>query len=99
MPAKKKTAAKTLKQGDHVSWNTSQGRTQGVVQKKLTRPMKIKDHQVSASTDNPEYLVKSDQSGELAAHKPESLRKTPQKSTARKSVAKKSAATKSAAKR
>lgn len=54
MPAKKKTAAKTLKQGDHVSWNTSQGRTQGVVQKKLTRPIKIKEHQVSASPDNPE---------------------------------------------
>ena len=75
MPARKKTATKTLAKGDHVSWNTSQGTTHGVVEKKLTSPMDIKTHHVSASPENPEYLVRSDKSNDVAAHKPESLRK------------------------
>ncbi len=65
--------AKELKKGDRVKWNTSQGETRGVVQKKLTSPMTIKDHEVKASQDNPEYLVRSDKSGEEAAHKPDAL--------------------------
>jgi Hypervirulence associated proteins TUDOR domain len=65
--------AKELKRGDRVKWNTSQGETRGVVQKKLTAPMKIKGHEVKASEDNPEYLVKSDKTGAEAAHKPDAL--------------------------
>lgn len=65
----------SLKKGDHVEWNTSQGKTQGKVEKKLTEPTEIKGHHVEASPDNPEYLVKSDKSGKKAAHKPESLEK------------------------
>ena len=65
-----------LKQGDHVEWNTSQGKTAGIVEKKLTEPTEIKGHHVAASQDNPEYLVKSDKTGKVAAHKPESLKKT-----------------------
>jgi heme-binding NEAT domain protein len=67
--------AKNLKKGDAVEWNTSQGTTRGKVEKKLTTSRKIKGHEVKASKDNPEYLVKSDKSGEKAAHKPGSLRK------------------------
>jgi hypothetical protein len=66
---------KQFSKGDKVTWTTSQGETQGVVEKKLTRPMKIKQHQVAASPENPEYLVRSSKSGGKAAHKPESLRK------------------------
>ncbi|MBC8087858.1 MAG: DUF2945 domain-containing protein [Phycisphaerae bacterium] len=73
---KKKSAAKTFAKGDQVSWNTSQGSTSGEVVKKLTAPRKIKEHQVAASPDNPEYLVRSARSGEVAAHKPGSLKKT-----------------------
>lgn len=69
----------TLKPGDPVEWNTSQGRTSGVVKKKLTRPTQVKGHHVAASPDNPEYLVESDRSGGQAAHKPEALRKKTQK--------------------
>ena len=43
--------------------------------KKQTTPMDIKGHHVAASKDNPEYVVKSDKSGKIAAHKPEELRK------------------------
>lgn len=65
--------AKDLKAGDKVSWNTSQGQTHGKVVRKQTRPTRIKDHEVKASPDNPEYIVRSDKSGDLAAHKPDAL--------------------------
>lgn len=67
--------ATSLKRGDAVRWETSQGTTSGTVEKKLTRPTKIKGHRVAASKDNPEYLVVSDKSGAKAAHKPGSLKK------------------------
>lgn len=67
--------AETLKPGDKVSWQTSQGRTRGVVKKKLTAPTDIKGHHVAASEDNPEYLVESTRTGAKAAHKPSTLKK------------------------
>lgn len=68
-------ASKSLKPGDKVEWDTSQGKTTGTVKKKLTSPMKIKSHQVAASKDNPEYLVETEKSKKLAAHKPDELKK------------------------
>lgn len=65
-----------LKKGDKVEWNTSQGKTKGVVEKKLTQPTDIKSHHVNASKDDPEYLVISDKTGAKAAHKPDALNKT-----------------------
>ena len=67
--------AGSLKKGDAVSWETSQGTTQGHVERKLTAPTRIKGHAVKASPKNPEYLVTSDRTGAQAAHKPGSLRK------------------------
>ena len=64
-----------LKKGDKVEWKTSQGKTSGEVEKKLTSPTEIKGHHVAASKDNPEYLVKSEKSGKEAAHKPDALEK------------------------
>lgn len=64
-----------FKKGDRVEWKTSQGKTEGKVEKKLTEPTDIKGHHVAASEDNPEYLVKSEKSGKEAAHKPDSLKK------------------------
>ena len=69
MPAKK------LSVGDRVEWDTSQGKTVGTVKKKLIKPMKIKSHQVAASPENPEYLVQTEKSKKLAAHKPAELKK------------------------
>jgi hypothetical protein len=65
----------SLKKGDRVEWETSQGKTSGVVKKKLTAPTKIKDHQVAASKENPEYLVETEKSKKQAAHKAEALKK------------------------
>lgn len=67
--------AKALKPGDKVKWDTSQGETHGVVEKKQTTPTKIKSHKVAASKENPEFIVKSDKTGAKAAHKPDELRK------------------------
>lgn len=72
----KKTGG-NLRTGDHVSWETSQGKTEGTVEKRLTEPMQIKGHTVAASPENPEYLVKSDKTGATAAHKPDALTKRP----------------------
>lgn len=66
---------KTLKAGDKVAWETSQGETLGTVVKKQTKPMTIKGHKVAASPENPEYVVKSANSGDKAAHKPAALKK------------------------
>lgn len=65
---------KDLKPGDKVGWESSGGYSEGEVIKKSTTPTKIKGHKVAASKDNPEYIVRSDKSGKIAAHKPESLK-------------------------
>ena len=69
----------SLKPGDHVTWNTSQGPTTGTVRERLTEPTDIKGHHVAASEDNPQFLVESDATGKLAAHKPDALTKTDKK--------------------
>jgi hypothetical protein len=66
---------KSLKTGDKVTWDSSGGHSIGKVVKKQTSPTQIKGHKVSASKENPEYIVKSDKSGKLAAHKPDALKK------------------------
>ena len=66
---------KTLKRGDKVSWNSSGGHSVGKVVKKQTTPTQIKGHKVAASDDSPQYIVKSDTSGKIAAHKPDELKK------------------------
>lgn len=89
--------AEKVNVGDKVEWGTSQGKTRGVVKKKLTSPTKIKGHKVAASNENPEYLVESSRSGDKAAHKPKSLKKV--SSTKTSSSAKKSAKSASARKK
>jgi hypothetical protein len=67
-------AEKTFKKGDKVAWDSSGGHSVGKVVKKVTAPTKLKSHDVAASKDNPEYIVKSDKSGKEAAHKPGALK-------------------------
>lgn len=64
-----------LKKGDHVAWSTSQGRTTGRVKKKITSETHVKTHKVTASKEDPQYLVASDKTGAVAAHKPNALKK------------------------
>jgi hypothetical protein len=67
--------AKSLKTGDRVKWNTSQGETTGKVVKKQTSRTTIKGHTVAASKEKPQYIVESEKSGKRAAHKAGELRK------------------------
>ena len=61
--------------GDKVSWKSHGGEAHGHVEKKITSDTKIKSHQVRASADDPQYLVKSDSGSGEAAHKAKALTK------------------------
>lgn len=67
--------AGSLKKGDKVAWSTPRGKTEGVVEKKITTEIRIKGHTARPSKENPEFLVKSARTGAKAAHKPEELKK------------------------
>ena len=69
------TREATFAKGDRVAWNTSQGETHGVVERKLTARTSIEGHEVAASRREPQYLVRSEKTGKAAAHKPSALRK------------------------
>ena len=65
---------KTFGPGDAVEWKSPQGSTSGTVKKKLVTRTKIKTHVVAASKEDPQYLVQSQKTGALAAHKPTALK-------------------------
>jgi hypothetical protein len=72
--------SKRLRKGDRVAWNTPQGETRGRVVDLLTDVERIgndnlKGTKVRASKDDPRYVVESEKSGKVAAHKPDSLEK------------------------
>jgi hypothetical protein len=64
-----------LETGDRVAWRSSGGGSVGRVERELKSPSRIKGHQVAASEDNPECLVRSEKSGKVAAHKRSALRR------------------------
>lgn len=59
-----------------MEWNTSQGRTHGEVVRKVTETKKIKGHTAKASKEEPQYEVRSDNTGKKAIHKPGALKKS-----------------------
>jgi hypothetical protein len=67
--------ATVLKVGDRVSWDTSQGRTQGTVEERKTHDFAFADQHFTASADEPAFIVKSEKTGARAAHKGSALRK------------------------
>jgi hypothetical protein len=69
---------KSFKNGDRVAWDTPQGKTTGKVVEKPTSDKRVgnpgqKGTRVSASEDDPRYVVESDKTGKRAAHRPEAL--------------------------
>ena len=64
-----------LRAGDRVSWETSQGRTQGTVVEKKTKDFQLAKQQWRASEDEPKYVVESEKTGARAAHEPSALRR------------------------
>ena len=67
--------AQDLEQGDKVEWNTPQGKTRGTVMKKLTSDTEVGGQKITASVNDPRYLVESEKSSKEAAHKPDALSK------------------------
>lgn len=67
--------AKDLSKGDHVSWNTPQGRTRGEIVDTREKDFTFDGQHFTASSDEPAYIVTSDKSGNQAAHKGSALRK------------------------
>ena len=67
--------AENIKKGDHVEWTTPQGKTSGIVKKKVVGTDHAGGHTAKASAAEPQYEVKSDKSGKTAIHKPEALKK------------------------
>lgn len=65
----------TFSKGDKVSWETSQGTTHGVVEEKKTADFQHRKQKFTASADAPAYIVKSDKTGETAAHKESALKR------------------------
>jgi hypothetical protein len=66
---------KSLKVGDRVSWNSEAGRVQGTIIRKLTRDTKIKGYVRHASSEHPQYMIRSNKTDHVAVHKPGALRR------------------------
>ena len=58
--------------GDRVEWKSHGGEAHGKVVRKQTSPTEIKGHKVTASRDEPQFIVETDE-GKRAAHKAEAL--------------------------
>lgn len=65
----------TLSKGDKVQWQTSQGRAEGTVTRKVTGTARAGGHVAKASPSNPQYEVESSKSGKAAIHKGDALKK------------------------
>lgn len=65
---------KHFRVGDHVGWNSEAGHVRGTIKKKVTSAIKFKSYTVRASTEEPQYLIKSDTTDHLAMHKGSALK-------------------------
>ena len=64
-----------FKVGDHVSWNSEAGHVSGKIIKVHTKDVDYKGHMHRASTDAPQYEIKSDKTDHIAMHKGSALKK------------------------
>lgn len=64
-----------FKVGDHVSWNSEAGRVRGTITKVHKSDFEFMGRTRRASSDEPQYEIKSDKTDHLAAHKGSALRK------------------------
>ncbi|UAW97931.1 DUF2945 domain-containing protein [Halopseudomonas nanhaiensis] len=64
-----------LKVGDHVRWNSEVGHVEGKVIHVHTSDTEFKGRHRPASSDEPQYEVKSDKTGATAMHHEQALEK------------------------
>lgn len=67
--------AQKFKKGDKVSWNSGQGEATGTIQQDITQDKTVDGQKISASQDDPRYLVENDNTGNVTGHKPDTLSK------------------------
>jgi hypothetical protein len=63
--------------GDHVRWNSEAGFVTGRIIAVHTADFDYKGHTHRASTDDPQYEIKSDRTDHIAAHKGGALERIP----------------------
>ena len=66
---------RAFKRGDHVSWNSEAGRVSGRIIRVHTADVDYKGHVHHASTDDPQFEIKSDKTDHIAMHKGAALRR------------------------
>jgi hypothetical protein len=64
-----------FKVGDHVTWNSEAGRVGGTIIKVHTTKVEYKGYIHHATTDEPQYEIKSDTTDHIAMHKGSAPRK------------------------
>jgi hypothetical protein len=69
--------AETFQVGDHVTWNSEAGRVSGRIIKVHTADVDYKGHTHHASTEEPQYEIKSDKTDHIALHKGSALKRAP----------------------
>ncbi len=65
--------AQEFKPGDRVRWDAGNQSSVGTIERKITSRTEAGGRTVSASEDDPQYLVRSEKSGRTAVHRPEAL--------------------------
>jgi len=67
--------AETFKVGDHVTWISEAGWVNGRIIKVRTADVDYKGYRHHATTDEPQYEIKSDKTDHIALHKGSALRR------------------------
>jgi hypothetical protein len=65
--------ARKFKVRDHVSWNSEAGRVSGTIVKVRVKNVDYKGYIHHASSEDPQYEIKSDKSDHIALHKASAL--------------------------
>jgi hypothetical protein len=68
------TMTKTLKVGDHVTWNSEAGHVSSRIVTVHTKDVNYKGYIHHASLDDPQYEIKSDRTDHVALHKGTALK-------------------------
>ena len=63
----------SIRKGDTVSWNTSQGETTGKAVEKPTSEFTFAGQKFKPTDDDPYWIVESEKTGAKAAHKESAL--------------------------
>jgi hypothetical protein len=63
-----------FKIGDHVSWNSEAGRVRGRIVRVHAKDVDYKGYVHHATSDDPQYEIKSDKTEHIALHKGKALR-------------------------